>query len=423
VSAVRGDTEDALVRRTARRLGLQAAASVAVVVLFVVAAATAVLLRAEERSAADLLAGTVALADDVEDPPVDVWLVLRGSGPPEATAGLPPGADDPAALDAVAAGGAAADTVRRVGGADYRVLTVRRADGLTVQAVLSLAARERERARVLTAMLLTGALGLLAAAAVGTWLGRRALRPLSAALALQRRFVADAGHELRTPLTLLTTRAQLLHRRLRRTAPDAAPGARVAALALRDVEGVVADSTRLTAILEDLLLAADPRAHRAHVALDLTALARAARDAAAPDALAHGVTLAGPAPDHPPVLVLGAAAALHRALTALIDNAVRHARHRVEVTVGAVGAGGDAHVDVADDGPGVDPALAPRLFTRFAGGPPAVPAGPRHYGLGLALVAEIAAVHGGRVALVTPPPPGTGTVLRVTLPRHRLSGR
>ena len=48
-------------------------------------------------------------------------------------------------------------------------------------------------------------------------LARRAVRPMAQALEQQRRFVADAGHELRTPLTLLSTRSQLLARRVRDT--------------------------------------------------------------------------------------------------------------------------------------------------------------------------------------------------------------
>ena len=277
------------------------------VVLLVVGAATVVLLRAEERAATQLLAATITAADDVDDPPLDIWLIIDGPTGVVSTAGLPAGVDDPAAFDAVAAGAPTADTIRHVRGIDYRVMTARRPNGTTVQAVLDLAARQQERARVLSAMLLTGAVGLLAAAALGSWLGRRALRPLSAALALQRRFVADAGHELRTPLTLLTTRAQLLHRRLRQvrdglavprawhdpvggspaphaianraavagegapsgttvagTGPTWLSDARLAELALHDVEDVIADSTRLTAILEDLLLAADPLGRRVH---------------------------------------------------------------------------------------------------------------------------------------------------------------
>ena len=458
----RPEAEDVLIRRTARRLGLQAATFVAVVVLLVVGAATVVLLRAEERAATQLLAATITAADDVDDPPLDIWLIIDGPTGVVSTAGLPAGVDDPAALDAVAAGAPTADTIRHVRGIEYRVMTARRPNGTTVQAVLDLAARQQERVRVLSAMLLTGAVGLLAAAALGSWLGRRALRPLSAALALQRRFVADAGHELRTPLTLLTTRAQLLHRRLRQvrdglavprawhdpvggspaphaianraaaagegaasgttvagTGPIWLSDARLAELALHDVEDVIADSTRLTAILEDLLLAADPLGRRVHVPVDLTELCRSALRAASADALERKIHLSGPAPDAPPVQVLGSTVALHRALIALLDNALRHARSTVSISVTGHRV---AQVDVADDGPGIDPALIARLFTRFASEPPVGPqAGHRHYGLGLSLVAEIAAAHGGRVELLDP---GSGgrTVLRITLPLHRVAG-
>jgi two-component system OmpR family sensor kinase len=103
--------------------------------------------------------------------------------------------------------------------------------------------------------------------------------------------------------------------------------------------------------------------------------------------------------------------ALRRALTALLDNAVRHADRTVVVRVAATAR--EAVLDVTDDGPGVDPALAGRLFDRFASTRPRT--GPRRYGLGLALVAEIIAAHSGRVELLGDRT-GTGTTVRVTLP-------
>jgi signal transduction histidine kinase len=102
--------------------------------------------------------------------------------------------------------------------------------------------------------------------------------------------------------------------------------------------------------------------------------------------------------------------ALHRALTALVDNALRHARSSVSVMAGQER--DHAVVAVTDDGPGVDPQLAPRLFDRFATGTATAGRGARRYGLGLALVAEIAAAHRGDVALGAPP----GTTLRISLP-------
>jgi two-component system OmpR family sensor kinase len=402
-----------LVGRAARRLGAQAAVLVALVVVVLTGVAALVMLQGQQRSAAALLDGAITGADDVEDPPVGVFLVIRRGQELAATAGLPPGAQDTAAIAAVGAGAVLDAEDRHVGGKEYRVSTVRRADGSVVQGVLDLSENHAERNRLLAMMGGAGGIGLLLAAAVGTWLGRRALRPLSAALAVQRRFVADAGHELRTPLTLLGTRAQLLRRRLRRASvgaveppSSAEPGPPL----LADLDGIVADADRLTEILEDLLLAADPLAERPREPVDLVGLGRSTVDAAAATALEGGVDLLGP--QHvDPVIVLGSAVALRRALTALLDNAVRHADRTVVVRVAATAR--EAVLDVTDDGPGVDPALAGRLFDRFASTRPRT--GPRRYGLGLALVAEIIAAHSGRVELLGDRT-GTGTTVRVTLP-------
>jgi two-component system, OmpR family, sensor kinase len=413
--------ESVLVRRAARRLGLQAAAFVAVAVVLVTAAATVVLLRDQEQAVTNLQDATIALADDVGDPPLDTWLVIRDPrGQQDSTRGLPPGADDPAVFAAVVAGAPPLTTDRRVRGVTYRVTTVRRADGFVVQAVLDLTPRHHDRIRILAAMHTAGAAGLLLAAAAGTWLGRRALQPLSAALALQRRFVADAGHELRTPLTLLGTRAQLLRRRLQHVRAGDPPPAWSAAdpltvealtdRALADVGGIVADSTQLAAILDDLLLAADPLATRPQQVVDLVPLCRDTVRAAAPLAQERGVALRGPAATDGPVEVVGSAVALRRAVTALVDNALRHASSSVSVV--AERERDHAVVAVTDDGPGVDRDLVPRLFDRFATGAPTHGRGPRRYGLGLALVAEIAAAHHGDVTLDAPP----GTTLRITLP-------
>src|SRR3954468_1741375 len=414
-------TESVLVRRAARRLGLQAAAFVAVAVVLVTTAAVVVLLRDQEQAVTNLQNATIALADDVYDPPLDTWLVIRDvRGQQDSTRGLPAGADDPAAFAAAVRGGPPTTTDRQVDGVTYRVTTERRTDGFVVQAVLDLTPRHDDRIRILAAMYAAGAAGLVLAAVAGTWLSRRALQPMSAALALQRRFVADAGHELRTPLTLLGTRVQLLRRRLQQVVAGDPPRAwsdsrplTVATLterALDDVDGIVTDSAHLAAILEDLLLAADPLTARPQQVVDLTAVCRDTVRSAAPAAQDRGVTLHGPADADGPVEVVGSAVALHRALTALVDNALRHARSTVSVAAGRER--GQAVVAVTDDGPGVDPKLAPRLFDRFATGAPTPGQDRRRYGLGLALVAEIAAAHGGDVTVGAPP----GTTLRISLP-------
>jgi signal transduction histidine kinase len=387
-----------LARKAAIRLGVQAAALVAVIVVALTAVAVVVLIEGQRSQVSAQLDDAIARADDVDDPPSSVYLVLRDpTGRVTRTAGLPAGVVDLDAVAAAAAGGEPPAVERSVRGVQYEIATARRADGVTVQAILDLTANHADRNHLIATMLVTGVLGLLVAGAAGTWLGHRALAPLSAALTLQHRFVADAGHELRTPLTLLGTRAQLLRRRLRR---DPTTPGRI----LTELDGVVADSARLTAILEDLLLVADPLADRLTEPLDLAELARTA------DVAGHEVDVRVDAPGAVPVV--GSRTALTRALTALVDNGVRHAHTRV--IVAARVEGDRAVLEVADDGDGIDPAVAPRLFERFATGARPTDPGRRRYGLGLALVAEIAAAHHGSVELV---PGGPGARFRLTLPR------
>jgi signal transduction histidine kinase len=398
--------EAVLARRAAIRLGVQAAALAALLVVVLTAAAGLILIHAQRTQVSAQLDSAIAHADDVEDPPSGTFLVLRtADGAVHETPGLPAGVADRAALADAAGGGSPPAVERNVGEIQYEISTMRRPDGVTVQAILDLTANHAERNRLLGAMLAIGLAGLLVSGVAGTWLGHRAMTPLSAALALQRRFVADAGHELRTPLTLLGTRAQLLRRRLRR---DPTSDQRL----LDEIEGVVGDSRRLTAILEDLLLAADPLAERPREPVDLVALCRAVLAAAQAEAGNGGeITLHLDAPGS--VSTLGSEAALGRAVTALVDNAVRHARRAVRVEIRADD--GHAVVEVRDDGDGVDPTQVPRLFDRFATAARPIGTGRRPYGLGLALVAEIAAAHEGRVDLVSAAGDG-GAVFRLTLP-------
>jgi signal transduction histidine kinase len=109
--------------------------------------------------------------------------------------------------------------------------------------------------------------------------------------------------------------------------------------------------------------------------------------------------------------------ALRRALTALVDNAVRHAQTEVTVTVG--GTPTTVVVRVQDDGLGIQAELLPRLFERYESSRP--PGSTRRsYGLGLALVSEVAAGHGGSVTarnIERSGDGGSGAVLEITLPR------
>ena len=412
--------EATLLRRTGRRLGLQAAAIVSIIVFTLTATAVLVVLHSQRNEANTLLEQALARAIDVLDPPAGVWLIARvPDGTIMATPQLPAGLGDLTSLQRTAATGVSEAFDRHVDGQEYRVRTVRRADGVTLEAILNLRANHTEQNRLVTAMLLAGGLGLLLAAAAGAWLGARATQPLSTALALQRRFVSDASHELRTPLTLLSTRAQLLRRRLQAGASE--PGVLV------EAGQVVDQAQRLAAILDDLLLAADPTATKPQIEIDLTTLAADVVAEAEPDRPGAPIQITGPpAPDHHTTradttthrdtVVRGSPIALRRAITALVDHAVRHANHTVRVSVHRT----HQHVvlEVADDGPGVDPELASRLFDRFISTHVPGTEGRRHYGIGLALVSDTVTSHGGTVELAEPDRPGA--VFRIRLPpAHR----
>lgn len=199
----------------------------------------------------------------------------------------------------------------------------------------------------------------------------QALARLEAALSAQRRFVGDAAHTLRTPLAVLIARLDALP-------PDPL------------VEGLRRDADRMARLIEQMLQMArlDGQALDVSQPVELRAVAVEAISALGPLAVQRGVELAlretGPVSS-----VAGNHAALVIALTNLIENALGHSPpgSLVEIELAP-----PAVVRVLDRGPGVAPSDRTTMFHRFSRGA-ASPVGGA--GLGLAIVAGIAAVHRG----------------------------
>ncbi|WP_141849996.1 sensor histidine kinase [Lapillicoccus jejuensis] len=415
------------VRRVVRRL---AVLSGAVVLAAVVAAAAAVALvfqRADGAATADQLRQTAARSADPSEVPMGTYVVVRDAdGRLRSTPDLPAGLPDTAALASVAAGGppreADVDLDEEGSGRSrsYVVRTERQGD-LVVQAVVDRTQAEEVGERLLTSLAVAVAIGAVLAALGAALVARRAAAPLVSTIELQRRFVADASHELRTPLTLISTRAQLLARRLRRQEVDLAT--------TRDVDGLVRDVGVLSGILDDLLLAARPAGERAGERVDLAPVVEGVVDAARPHAATLGVHLVLRGADPGACVVDGVPSALRRAVLALVDGAVDHATSRVDVVL--EGSGRHAVVRVVDDGPGLppEPAERQRLFARFHQARPSRPGGPGgtgtadgarpHHGIGLALVAEVVDAHGGEVHAGERPDGGAGASFELRLPLAR----
>lgn len=264
---------------------------------------------------------------------------------------------------------------------------------------------------VFEAVLIAGAAGIVLAAGIGWLAASRSVRPLSDALALQRRFVVDAGHELRTPLTILHTRAQMLDREI-----DAADPAKSL------IGQLLRDSRVLGDIVDELLASAELAEEASRT--DNVDLAALVADVSASMAVlferaqVHLVTDADPGVDAP-----GSRASLRRALLALADNALSHTPTGGTVEIHAKrDPDGQIRLVVLDNGAGADEADLPRLTERFARGADtgrrpdsAGDAGTRRrFGLGLAIVNDIAHAHGGR--LVIGGRPGGGFVASIVLP-------
>jgi signal transduction histidine kinase len=380
-------------------MGLQTALLVLTCVVLVGITVFVVADRSAANEGRQAVRSASANVDKPQEAPRGVAIVVEKAGHRLSSPDLPEGFPIESDMAATRKDGISREHLVHQGHDRYLVRTERVGDRVN-QAIYDQEEYEAERHRLEVALFSAGGLGVLLSALAGVVLAWRSLRPLAESLAMQRRFVADASHELRTPLTLLSTRVQLLARQLRRGQMPASG----------EVEGVLSDTHRLGEILDDLLAAADTRTSIAHDEVDVGVVVAEAAASAAATAQELGKDLTVSGEDR--AVVRGSESSLRRAVIALVDNALDHASTAVSVDV-QVGHG-DCTIAVSDDGPGIDPEVLPRMFQRFASArEPAAPR--RHYGLGLALVADVATAHGGKVA-AAPREDGPGAVLTVTLP-------
>ncbi|MEW2106392.1 ATP-binding protein [Streptomyces cellulosae] len=214
------------------------------------------------------------------------------------------------------------------------------------------------------------------------------LAALESSVERQRRFVADASHELRSPIASLRTQLEVA----------------AAHPELLDLDGAVEDTVRLQNLAADLLLLArlDAGERPAGTRVDLAALAR--EEAAGRQRVTVEAEPAG---------VSGSRGQLGRVLANLLDNAERHARERITVTVRREG--GEAVVGVADDGEGVAGADRERIFERFVRLDAARSRDDGGAGLGLAIARDVAVRHGGTLTAGAAPAGGALFALRLPL--------
>ncbi len=215
-----------------------------------------------------------------------------------------------------------------------------------------------------------------------------------------RQFLADASHELRTPITSIQGFAELFR-----------VGADHAQVDLPTIlRRIEEESARMRLLVEDLLLLAQLDQVRETQAepVDLAVLAADACSDAVAGARDRPVTLDAPEP----AIVRGDEAHLRQAIANLVANALRHTPAGSPLEVSARRDGDWAEVAVRDHGPGLDDDALAHVFDRFWQADHSRTGSGA--GLGLAIVAGIAAEHGG-TALAANCPDG-GAIFTLRLP-------
>ena len=219
---------------------------------------------------------------------------------------------------------------------------------------------------------------------------------LSRRMQRDRRFAADVSHELRSPLQTLSAAASVLTRR--RTQLDE----RTATAA-----GLVADEiTRFQALVNDLLELSRSDQPAQRRAVDIVELAKhTCRSRGVADDIVH-------TDDNTPHTWTVDQRRFEQLLGNLLDNAQKYGGGPIAVRLGTTDT--SCYLEVDDEGPGVDPEARGTVFDRFVRGRTAHSRGTGDgTGLGLALVAQHAAAHGGHAVVLDRP--GGGARFRVEL--------
>lgn len=217
---------------------------------------------------------------------------------------------------------------------------------------------------------------------------------------LRRALVADTAHELRTPVTILRGATEELLDGLADPTPDR----------LTSLHDEVLRLERLVDDLSTLAAAQSAALTLQRTPADLAKIAARAAETLQPQFGDAALHLAA---SLTPVTVSADEARLTQIVTNLLTNAIKFTPPGGRVTLTTRPAAAGAELTVTDTGPGIPRDELPHIFQRFWRGKTAT--GRSGTGIGLAVVAELTAAHGGTITADSPP--GGGATFTLTLPR------
>lgn len=225
-------------------------------------------------------------------------------------------------------------------------------------------------------------------------------RTLAQAFENQRRFAQNAAHELRTPLAVMQTRIEVFGMKPERTRQE------YDSL----LETVASNTHRLSLTVQDLLQLADMQSPACTERVELDALAQDVASQLSAPAQAAGVQVECTGDS---CAVQGSRRLLERALYNLVENAIRYNHPGGAVTVRLLQQEDACVLQVEDTGPGIPPEAKSRIFEPFYRVDKSRSRALGGAGLGLALVREIAQLHGGTVEVESAPGQGSVFLLRI----------
>ncbi len=222
----------------------------------------------------------------------------------------------------------------------------------------------------------------------------------------QTQFLRHVSHELKTPLTAVREGAELLRDRV---------GGALSPQQQEIVRIVRENTLHLQKLIEDLLNYHQTRTIEPQT-LGPVPLAEVVRRVIREHKLAAFARMVAFEVKTRPAIIVGDADKIRAIVDNLLSNAIKYSPRSGTVQIDLAVDDGNAVLDVADQGPGVDAVDRARIFESFYQGKPAPDGRIKGSGLGLAIAREYALAHGGRIELLDRADGKRGALFRLWLP-------
>ena len=271
------------------------------------------------------------------------------------------------------------------------------ADGQTTLLFLD-CGRSLDNARTfLLVSVLVSLLGLTGVLILVVLFSARVVRPVQESYEKQKRFITDAGHELKTPLTIIDADISVAEM-------ENGPS--------EWLDDVRTQTNRLAGLTNDLIYLArmdEGHADMEMIEFPLSDIVADAVQSFRARAQIEGKTLSSSV--EPMISFCGDEKSITKLITILLDNAVKYAREKGDITVSLKTKSKNLELIVQNDADAVDPDSLPHFFDRFYRADSSRNSSGGGYGIGLSIAQAVVTAHKGRISASAP----DGTSLRITV--------